>query len=99
MFLNNKNKEFIMNVCEGCKSYNASSKLASSLLKFGEQKRIKKLIQEPILEFRTLCLCEVVVEDRESYYEKYARELALNIIDALNEEDEKIFNKIIGKRC
>lgn len=92
MKLNCKNREFIIKVCEGCSSYNRASKVADALSKFAEQKRVKKITQEIILEFKSLCLCEVVGHNRESQYEKYAQELAINFIKAIDDENEKVYN-------
>ena len=94
MKLTYKNREFIIKVCEGCTSYNKAGKVVEILQKFAEQKRVKKIVQDAILEFRSLCLCEVVGHNIESHYEKYAMELAINYIRAIDEEHEKICNMI-----
>lgn len=92
MKLNYKNREFIIKVCEGCNSYHQASVVCDILVKFAEQKRVKKITQDLILEFKSLCLCEVVGHNRESQYEKYAQELAINFIKAIDDDNEKVYN-------
>lgn len=99
MKLNYKNREFIIKVCEGCTSYNQASIVCGILTKFAEQKRVKKITQDVILEFKSLCLCEVVGHNRDYQYEKYAKELAINFMKVIDDNDEKIYNMIIRKEC
>ena len=99
MKLNCKNREFIIKVCEGCNSYHQASVVCGILTKFAEQKRVKKITQDLILEFKSLCLCEVIGHNRETQYEKYAKELAINFMKVIDDYDKKIYNVITRKEC
>lgn len=93
MKLSYKNREFIIKVCDDCTSYNQSRKVSEILIKFAESKRIKKVVNEIVGEFNALCLCEVVGHNRESKFEKYAKELALKYIKAIDEHDKNFYHK------
>lgn len=87
MKLNYKNRQFIINLCEECSSYSQASKIVEALTTLAEQKRIKKIVQDVLLGFKSMCLCEVVGSDRKTQYQKLAQELAFNFIKVVDESE------------